>query len=299
MKKSEKKKNILSIGEILWDSFPKGLFLGGAPFNVACHLNMLGENCTMISRIGSDSLGKQVLSRLEQKNMSSEFIQIDSVYKTGLVNVYLDSNGNATYDIVEPAAWDFIELNENLVKIAEVSDILIFGSLAQRNSHTRSAIRSLKKIVPLTVFDINLRPPYDNPDIVKESLKQTTIVKLNDTELLTLAKWFNLPSNIKNCAEALSNEFNCKIVCVTRGEKGAALWHSGTWSEHPGFKVKVKDTVGAGDAFLSALISGVALGDFDGYEVLKKANAVGAFVASSDGATPLLSEVEINAIMKN
>ncbi|MDR3666756.1 MAG: PfkB family carbohydrate kinase, partial [Ignavibacteriaceae bacterium] len=133
---------ILCIGEFLWDSLPKGLFLGGAPFNVACHFNMLGEDCKMISRVGHDLLGNQAILRLMQKGMSHEFIQIDEKYSTGLVDALLDVNGNASYNILEPAAWDFIELNDNITSYASGVKVMIFGSLAQRNPKTRFTIKT-------------------------------------------------------------------------------------------------------------------------------------------------------------
>jgi fructokinase len=276
------KKKILSVGEILWDSLPQGLFLGGAPFNVACHLNMLNEDCKMISRVGSDLLGEQAIRRLREKGMSSEYIQVDEKYNTGFVDTSIDLNGNATYKIIEPVAWDFIELNENID-----AQVLIFGSLAQRNPKSRFAISALRQIIPFRVFDINLRPPYDNPEIVKESLKGTNIVKLNDAELTFVIKMFDLPSEQREAVIALSDLFNTDTVCVTHSEKGASLWNKKTWTEHPGFKVKVKDTIGSGDAFLAALVSGL-IAEKDNYEVLAFANAVGAYVASNYGATPVL-----------
>jgi fructokinase len=284
---------ILSIGEILWDSLPKGLFLGGAPFNVACHLRMLGHDCKMISRVGHDLLGEQTIYRLRQKGMITEFIQLDHKYRTGFVEADLDVNGNAAFKIIEPAAWDFIELNEDLTSNASVSQVLIYGSLAQRNPKSAFTINTLRKIVPITVFDVNLRPPYDNSEIVKDSLQNTRILKLNDSERAVLSKWFNLPSALKDSVKAISESFGIETICVTLGENGAVLFNKNSFVQHPGFRVKVKDTVGSGDAFLAALISGILAGD-DNLKIIEDANAIGAYVASCDGATPDLNFDLIN-----
>lgn len=289
---------ILCIGEILWDCFPKGRFLGGAPFNVACHLHMLGERAAIISRLGKDDFGKEVLKSLREKNISTDYIQLDDKEKTGIVNVSLDNIGNAVFEIVEPAAWDFIELTDQLIKTASDSDLLVFGSLAQRNSVSRNTIKALRKLVPISVFDVNLRPPYDIPEIVEDSLAGTQIVKLNDNELRQISEWFDFSSNLRGAAESISSKFSCSTICITRGENGAALWQNGKWTEQSGYKVHVKDTVGSGDAFLASMISSILAGS-DDEKILTDANALGAYVASKDGAAPPLNFYEINQLILN
>ena len=286
------KSKILCIGEILWDIFPNGSFLGGAPFNAACHLHMLGENVKIVSRIGDDPLGEKVMSSLKEKGIDPKYMQKDEKFRTGIVKVSINDVSNPSYEIVEPAAWDFIEVSDNLTEAALTADVLVFGSLAQRNHVSRNTIGILRKLVPVKVFDINLRPPYDNRLVVEDSLKNTQIVKLNDKELIQLAKWFGFPKEIKKSVLTLASEFNCSTVCVTRGEQGAVLWHNKAWTEHNGFKVSVKDTVGAGDAFLASMISGIMAG-YTNEVILRNANAVGAYVASKNGATPILNFQEI------
>jgi fructokinase len=281
------KKKILCFGEILWDIFPKGSFLGGAPFNVACHLHLLGEDVNIISRVGNDALGKGVIAALKEKGIRTDYIQVDKKHNTGTVNVTLDRRGNASYEIVEPAAWDFIQMNDDLIELAKSSDILVFGSLAQRYPAAQQTLCSLMEIVPFRVFDINLRSPYDDQDVVEKCLFNTQIVKLNEDEMRKLAKWYGLSHELKESMQALSEKFNCESVCVTRGENGAALWRNKKFTEHSGYKIIVKDTVGAGDAFLASFISNLIAGKKN-EEILKNANSVGAFIASQDGAIPQL-----------
>lgn len=278
---------ILCIGEVLWDSLPRGLFLGGAPFNVACHLRMLGEDVHMASRIGDDELGRQILRRLSQKDLSGDYIQIDPQHPTGMVNVTLAQKDQPSYEIVAPSAWDFIEADEPLRRNAADARVLVFGSLAQRGERSRDTIESLRRQIPLNIFDINLRPPFIDRAVIEASLADAHLVKLNDQELQQLADWFGFQQGIRPAAEALGDRFNCDTVCVTRGAEGALLWHGDEWFEQPGIAVEVKDAVGAGDAFLAGLIHTLLAGK-DGAEMLRFANALGAYVASRDGATPPL-----------
>lgn len=286
---------ILCIGEVLWDSLPRGLFLGGAPFNVACHLRMLGEEVTMASRIGDDELGRQILRRLAQKDLSGDHIQIDPQHPTGMVNVTLTQKDQPSYEIVAPSAWDFIEADEALRRGAAAAQVLVYGSLAQRSERSRRTIGTLRRIAPLNVFDINLRPPFIDRGVIEASLTDAHLVKLNDQELRQLSEWFGLGSRTRPAVGALAERFQCDTVCVTRGAEGALLWHGGEWFEQPGITVEVKDAVGAGDAFLAGLIHTLLAGK-NGAAMLRFANALGAYVASRDGATPGLDLAEIGRL---
>lgn len=287
---------IICIGEVLWDSMPEGLFLGGAPFNVACHLHMLGKPVKMISRIGDDELGNQVLRRLKMKNMSAEFIQIDSEHPTGIVNVNLEAVDNPSYEIVFPVAWDFIAAEDKLIEMAKNARLVIYGSLGQRHDISRQTIREILSHDATGVFDINLRPPYDDKQIVEATLLKSKIVKLNDAELKRLCDWFGLPVETEPACRALCRKFSCETVCITRGGEGAALLHRDKWAEHGGYRVEVKDTVGSGDAFLAGLLIGI-LNKKTNHEILNYANALGAFVAGKNGATPKLDREAIERMM--
>lgn len=285
-------RQILCIGEVLWDALPAGLFLGGAPFNVACHLHMLGEDVTFASRVGDDRLGWEVRRRMSMQGMDDALLQVDPALPTGFVEVTLNENGTPAYDILEPAAWDAIALTDAL---AERAGVLVFGSLAQRRRTSREAIRALSRAAALTVFDVNMRPPYVDRAVIEASLQQADVVKLNDEELALMSTWWGLPADEGEAARALAERFGNRAVCVTRGAEGAALWHAGTWTEHPGYTVAVRDTVGAGDAFLAGLLH-ARLAGRDGREALDFACRLGAYVASQSGATPAYRRSDLQAV---
>ena len=290
------KKKILCVGEVLWDVLPEGLFLGGAPFNVACHLKMLGENVTICSSVGSDVLGEQVIKRAKQKSLDTSFIQINKDYQTGIVNVTLDADKNASYEIVEPAAWDFIKPNKVLLNKMEESDYLVFGTLAQRNPISQKTIAQLRELGKINIYDVNLRPPFNNIDVIEKSLESADIVKMNEDELKQLAAWFKLSDKFEKSITDLADKFNCSTVCITKGNKGSVILRNNKLTHQEGFKVEVKDTIGAGDSFLAALIHGILKEQTNG-EILKYSNAVGAYVASKKGAIPELDIDEINYII--
>lgn len=279
-------REILCVGEVLWDALPAGLFLGGAPFNVACHLRAAGWPVTMVSRVGRDWLGDEVLRRAPWYGVGVDLIQVDPHLPTGLVRATLDDDGNAEYDILEPAAWDAIALDESLVRRAASARAIVYGTVAQRSATSRAAIARLWESDALMVFDANLRPPHDARDVVERSLHHADVVKVTEYELTRVADWFGLPDGLRARATALAERFDCEIVCVTRGRNGAALWHRGKWIEEPGYEVEVRDTVGAGDAFLALLVAGL-LDGADDRVTLRHANLIGAYVATQLGAVPL------------
>jgi fructokinase len=276
---------VLCVGELLWDSLPSGLFLGGAPFNVAGHLHALGVAVRVVSRVGGDRLGREALLRLERRGIATELVQTDARLPTGFVSVEVDGAGIPAYEIVAPAAWDAIELREGAVARAERAAAIVFGSLAQRNPVSRRTIERLCEARVPKVFDVNLRPPHDDPEVVRRSLVRSDVVKLNDHELRQMAGWLGLPAGLRDGAAALADRFGCETVCITRGAAGAALLRQGRWSEHPGYRVEVRDTVGSGDAFLAAFLAGLLAGHDDA-ALLRRANLLGAYVAGQFGAIP-------------
>lgn len=294
-----KNNQILCIGEVLWDRLPSGAKPGGAPMNVALHLNAIGQNVSIASRIGNDEPGKELVSFLEKSGLGTELIQIDEHLPTSEVLVHLDENSNATYEICEPVAWDNLELSDLLTKKAREAGLLIYGSLASRNPMSRRTIMRLLENDAVKLIDVNFRKPYDTKEVVEKLLDKTDIVKLNDEELVAFAQWHN---KHKHDEESLikwfAHQYNLKMVCVTKGEKGALLFCGGEFYEHPGFKVNAVDTVGAGDAFLAGLIASL-LEKKSPAEALAFACATGAFVASKAGATPKYDMDEINSILEN
>jgi fructokinase len=283
---------ILCVGEVLWDALPEGLFLGGAPFNVACHLRSAGVPATMVSRIGDDRLGEEVVRRAERYGVGVDLIQVDPTLPTGFVRVAVDDAGNPAYEILAPAAWDAIATTEALLRRAADARAIVFGSLAQRNATSRATIERLWESSATMVLDVNLRPPYDDREIVRRSLRRADVVKLSVPELDRVAEWFGLRGDAEAMVAALAKQFDCDVVCVTRGSGGAGLWHAGAWTEHPGFEVEVRDTVGAGDAFLAVLLAGLLAGGSD-TSLLQNANLIGAYVATQYGAVPAGQEAAV------
>lgn len=276
---------IICVGEVLWDAMPAGLFLGGAPLNVACHLHRLGQPVTLVSRVGADVLGREAVRRLAATGLGTDYVQVDPALPTGFVKVDVDAEGIPDYEIVQPAAWDEIDLDAALRDGAAEARAVVFGSLAQRQETSRRTVQALSTAGAFVVFDVNLRPPFVSLPVVRLSLQAADLVKLNEDELDAMRRWFGLPSGLRDAVDVLAATFGCQIVCVTRGERGAALWHDGRWREHPGYPAVVRDTVGAGDAFLAALLANVLQGSSD--EVtLDLACRLGAFVATKSGATP-------------
>jgi fructokinase len=276
---------VLCVGEVLWDALPEGLFLGGAPFNVACHLRATGVDVSMVSRIGADRLGDEVMRRAKRYGVGTELIQVDAGLPTGFVRVNVDDAGNPAYEIIAPAAWDAIEPSEALLSRAAQARAIVFGTLAQRSEVSQRTIERLWASKALMVFDVNLRPPFEDVRIVKRSLQRADVVKLSEDELTRIAGWFDLGAAPREAMSALADSFQCAVVCVTRGNKGAALLHDGAYSEHPGFDVEVRDTVGAGDAFLAVLLAGLLNGAND-EALLQHANLMGAYVVTQFGALP-------------
>jgi fructokinase len=278
---------ILCVGELLWDALPAGLFLGGSPFNVACHLRAAGQPVAMVSRVGRDRLGEEALRRVARYGVGTDLVQVDPVLPTGFVGVTLDDAGRPDFEIVSPAAWDAIEPSDALVRRAAAARAIVFGSLAQRSAASRHTIQRLWDSPALMVFAVNLRAPHDDREVVRQSLHRADVVKVTEEELRQLAAWFHLPGAPRTVetVAALARTFDCRTVCVTRGCDGAAMWRGGAWTEHAGFDVEVVDTVGAGDAFLAAVLSGL-LARSDDYALLERANLLGAYVASQAGAVP-------------
>jgi fructokinase len=283
---------ILCVGEVLWDALPEGLFLGGAPFNVACHLRAAGVPATMVSRVGDDRLGEEVVRRAERYGVGVDLIQVDPERPTGFVRVAVDEAGNPAYEILAPAAWDAIATTDVLLRRAANARAIVFGSLAQRNAISRATIERLWDSPATMVLDVNLRPPYDDREVVRRSLQRADVVKLSLPELEQVAEWFGVRGEPKAMVAALAEQFDCAVVCLTRGSGGAALWHDGTWTEHPGFQVEVRDTVGAGDAFLAVLLAGLLAGGSDS-SLLQHANLIGAYVATQHGAVPAGQEAAV------
>ncbi|MBU0680964.1 MAG: carbohydrate kinase [Proteobacteria bacterium] len=277
---------IVSIGEIVWDQFPARSVLGGAPLNVAYHLQARGLPVLVASRIGADDLGRQTLARIKDIGLVVDAIQIDDHLPTGRVVVTVDSNNEPHFDIEKPAAWDHIEAAEVEKVVAGRPFHLVCGTLAQRDPESRATIRRLWSQATTIFYDVNLRPPFTAMDHVRESLQAAQVVKVNSEELAILnGTLVGKQGSEEEVAAALLAAFGLRLLAVTRGSEGALLVSPETCVIHPGFKVVVADTVGSGDAFFSGIIAGYLTG-VDLQNCITEANRLGSYVASRPGATP-------------
>ena len=288
-----------AFGEILWDCLPSGRHAGGAPFNVTAHLAQLGASVALLSAIGKDPLGDEILKVAEDKGVNTEFVSRARVgLATGTVLVTLDANSNATYELVQPAAWDEIRVPEKALAAVAQARALIFGSLAGRSLYNLDQLKHLLAVQgPVKFFDVNLRPPFADPALVVDLAKRADVVKLNDDEVGRLASWVrtgettpNPPTTeaaLEQACATFAAATDTSRVCVTRGPNGAALWDRGDLVCVPAPPVAVRDTVGAGDAFMAGLMVGLARG-IETRKVLENACRLGGYVASHYGATPLL-----------
>ena len=275
---------VLCFGEILWDFLPTGRFAGGAPFNVAYHLQHLGIAARVISAVGSDLLGEELLDYLALREVDTHGVKRHPFLPTGTVTAKLGAQGDATYTIAAPVAWDEIELTEQTRAVVQNCRALVFGSLAQRSSANRRTLDELLDALPSRaecVFDVNLRPPFDDLELVARYAQRATLLKLNDREATRLAA---LPGEEAN-ARALAKRFGCARVCITAGDRGAGILEKDKWTWSAGEHVAVIDTVGAGDAFLAALVAS-RLRTTPTSEGLREACRLGEWVASQKGATP-------------
>lgn len=290
-------KEIVCFGEVLWDRLPSGAKPGGAPMNVALHLNAIGINAAIASSVGNDDAGKQLLCFLQKSGVDTSLIQTDETLPTSEVLVHLDENNNATYEICEPVAWDNIQLTNDLAKKAQSAGLIIYGSLAARKQTTRETLLRLLDNDAVKLIDVNLRQPYDKQEVLELLLVKSNIVKLNDDELHVFAS----RNGIKDKSEEemikwFVQHYKVEMLCVTRGDKGAAIYYENKIYQHPGFKVNAVDTVGAGDAFLAGLVAAF-LQNKPLAKAITFACATGAFVASKAGATPKYDLDEIQAII--
>ena len=292
---------VVGLGELLWDLLPSGKQLGGAPSNFAYISSLLGSESIVVSRIGNDELGREALARVKTLGLDTSFIQLDDVHPTGTVHITVDAQGFPDFRIVREVAWDYIEWNDTVQELASRADVVCFGSLAQRQDPSRSTIHHFVRATRescLRIFDVNLRQAFYDAVTLKTGFALATVVKVNDEELPVVLQACGLPTSNDELADAelLLEHFGMELVCITRGKKGSLLVKKNKHSEHPGFRVQVADTVGAGDAFTAALAHHYRLGH--SLDVINAAaNRVGAWVASQKGATPAASADEIARLL--
>ncbi|TXI31393.1 MAG: carbohydrate kinase [Niabella sp.] len=262
--------------------------------NVCYHLNQLGHKASIISKIGNDENGKALVDFLDQHNIETSLIQTHAEYSTGTVIATVCGN-EMSYDIVKPVAWDFIEVNENVLKKVANAQYLVCGSLAARNIHSKNALFQLMKVAKTIIVDINLRPPHFDQLTIEQLLEKADILKLNHHELGLISGWHNEEINFENQILFLAKRYSISTIMVTKGENGATLFTNHQIFNHPGYKVKVNDTIGSGDAFLAGFLSK----QYDNIApeiALDFACKLGAFVASKKGACPEYKSSEVDLL---
>jgi fructokinase len=291
------KTNVICFGEVLFDVFPTHKKIGGAPLNVALRLASLGVDAYIISRIGKDEIGTELLRFVAENGVSTATIQIDSTLKTGEVIVKLDEKGSASYTINYPVAWDEIELNSNAENLVKKADALVFGSLVCRNSVSFRTLLELLKVAKYKIFDVNLRAPFYTKDVLIELMQQSDFIKFNDDELYEISEFMDSPyHSLEQNMLFIAEKTNTKSICVTKGNHGAALYYNRKMYYNSGYKINVADTVGAGDSFLAGLLSKL-LNQEEPQKAIDFACALGALVASSEGANPVITKESIDKFM--
>ena len=291
-------KSVICFGEVLWDILPTGQQPGGAPFNVAVHLHQLGQPVELISRVGDDELGRELLAFIESKGLSTAHVQQGHTHLTGVVKANVDDANEVIYKIVQPVAWDYIQYEPALAELVAQADVLVYGSLVARQAGSRETLYRLLENAQFRVFDVNLRPPHYTKEITKYLLEKSHLVKMNHHELAEIMEWFGR-GPVHDRAEAmqwLAERYQLQAVCVTCGADGAMLWTGGRLYRAPGLPVQVRDTIGSGDAFLAALLKGWLAAE-EPEAILRFACAAGALVATHQGATPTITAADVTELL--
>ncbi|CAH8287016.1 fructokinase [Mariniflexile fucanivorans] len=290
-------KQIVCYGEVLWDMLPTGKKLGGAPLNLALRMQSYGCSTKVISSIGNDAAGKGIVEQMKTYNATTDHLQVSQNYATSEVLVTLNDAGSASYEIKMPCAWDDIQLLEKDIAIVKSADAFIYGSLVARQQTSRETLFALLKTSPFKVFDVNLRPPHYELNTLTTLMKQANFIKFNDDEIIELSLAISGKKlSIEESIRFFSKETQTPSICVTLGADGAVLFQDNKFVYNKGYNVKVADTVGAGDSFLATLIYQLLTGA-NAVTALDYACAVGAIVASKEGANPIINDKEIQEIM--
>ena len=284
---------IIGMGEALWDVLPTGKKIGGAPANFAFHVSQFGLPSCVVSAIGDDTLGNEIIENFTSKGLNQHIEKVP--YPTGTVQVEIDQAGIPQYDINENVAWDNIPYTDELEALAKRTKAVCFGSLAQRNIVSRTTINKFLDAMPknddtLIVFDVNLRQGFYNKEILCNSMQKCNILKINDEELVTVSRMFGYPGiDLQDKCWILLGKYNLKMLILTCGINGSYVFTPGNVSFYPTPKVEVADTVGAGDSFTAAFIASIIKGK-EIKEAHRLAVETSAFVCTKKGAMPILPE---------
>ncbi|MHC4555085.1 MAG: carbohydrate kinase family protein [Planctomycetota bacterium] len=279
---------VAGLGEILWDMLPDGKQLGGAPTNFAYHAHCLGAQGYVVSCIGKDALGDEILECVDKLELNHSFVAVDKDHPTGIVSIELDEKGSPGYIIHENVAWDFIPLSDELLEFASTVDAVCFGSLCQRSEISRNTIREFLKATKedcIRIFDINIRQHYYSEEIIDSMLEFANVFKLNDEELPLVADLLGITGTEDEILKELENRYSLNLIVLTKGGDGSVLFGCGKRSHLNVENIQIADTVGAGDSFTAAVAVGL-LNKKQIEQIHDHANRLAAFVCSQNGATP-------------
>ena len=288
----------VSFGEILWDMFPDYKVIGGAPLNLILRMKSFGHNCNIISNVGNDKNGNDILKYLSINKISIDTISVSRKYPTGLVDIKFENKSEVKYSIKYPVAWDFIKNSHSVEKIVENCDLFFFGSLSSRSETSANCLNNLLEIAKYKIFDVNLRPPHFKIESIVRLMNNSNFIKFNEKEINLICEELGCKSTkIQGKISFISSYSKTKNICVSRGSKGAILYTNDKYYTNKGFKVKIKDTVGSGDSFLAMLISELKKG-VEPMLSLTRACAMGAIVSTREGANPKIGMNYLNDFLK-
>ncbi|WP_210487758.1 carbohydrate kinase family protein [Rufibacter aurantiacus] len=283
---------IVCFGETLWDILPSGRMPGGAPMNVAIHLHHNGFDPVVVSRVGSDDLGKELVAFLQAQKINTDYLQTGQTHLTGIVKANISDRNEVTYKIVEPVAWDYIQFEERTAQLVSESDLFIYGSLVARGATSQEALLQYLSLARKKVFDVNLRPPHYTTERVLALLGLADVVKMNHQELAEICTWLGAEGDMAQQMQFIKEHLGLELVIITRGDKGAAAFSQDGFFEHEGYHVEVEDTIGSGDAFLATFLTHY-LRHKPMNQILERACLTGAYVATQRGATPTYDPASI------
>ena len=293
------KNSIICFGEVLWDVYKDYKVAGGALMNVVFHAKNLGIDAQLISAVGSDELGKEMKHFLNQNEIGTDLIHTNYTFPTGISRVVTNETGSANFDILVPAAWDFLYSGEARRNLVSKAQALVFGSLVCREENNLKALLSLIEKAAINIFDVNFRSPYYQQSVIEKLLHKANIVKMNEEELDEIFQWYQEKQSIEKQMIFIKDKFNLDSLLLTTGKDGAYCLHDNSLYYQEGMPVKVKDTVGCGDAFLAAFTVKMLAG-VPWQECLEFACATGALVATHIGGTPKINnEMVLDFLEKN
>lgn len=289
---------VVCFGEVLWDNFPSGKKPGGAVMNVAYHLKTLGVNSHLISRVGADQNGAELMQVMKDSGVDTTFVQLDQEHKTSTVEVTTDQDNEVRYEIVKPVAWDYIAFENPHIRLVAQADAIVYGSLSGRCETSRATLAQLLALASYKVMDVNLRAPDYDPEYISALLHQTDLLKLNLEELTIICDWFSQDCQTETARiELLRNKFSIPEIVVTKGSKGASYYGDQTEHHWSAYAIEVADTVGSGDSFLAGLLA-MKLSDEYINDTLDFAVGLSAFITTKAGACPPYKIADVNKFIR-